>query len=64
MKEVFILKRNESNGYGSEFCILGVFSRKELADEYLRKFQENPEYGHESCDYWIDPYDLDVLDVV
>jgi len=61
-KSVYILKVDESEGYGSAFRILGVFSSLELAKEHLRKFRQQPEYAHRSDDYWVDEHELDVLE--
>ncbi len=61
MKKVYVLIREEAEcGYGHCPRILGIYSTETLANEYLQRFQQKPEYGHKSDDYWIDEYELDV----
>ena len=59
MKVYVLIREDAEYGYGHCPRILGIYSTEALANEYLQRFQQKPEYGYKSDDYWIDEYELD-----
>lgn len=61
-KEMYVLLKHESeSGYGSSTTVLGIFRSKELADEYLRRF-EKAYKDEKDEEYEVAPYAIDCVE--